>query len=61
MLKTRKESQGEAVKIMKSVQHIIHSSGFVMMADLDRKCPVLMDTKNNEEFHFSVGGELIDE
>lgn len=60
-MKTREESREEAVEIMRLTRQLIHLSGFVLLANLDRKCPVLMDTKNNEEFHFSVGGELIDE
>lgn len=60
-MKTREESREEAVEIMRLARQLIHLSGFVLLANLDRKCPVLMDTKNNEEFHFSVGGELIDE
>lgn len=60
-MKTREESREEAVEIMRLTRQLIHLSGFVLLANLDRKCPVLMDTKNNEKFHFSVGGELIDE
>lgn len=60
-MKTREESREEAVEIMRLASRLIHLSGFVLLANPDRGCAVLMDTRNNEEFCFSAGGELLDE
>lgn len=60
MKKTREESMEEAIKVARLLRQFIQLVGFVLLTDLDRKCMVLKDTVNNEEFAFSAGGELLD-